>query len=49
MDTIKTTTRYALFDALLKHMNDLPDWDEVDSDDGVVWVRFYTHEEPDDE
>ena len=49
MSELKTITRDALFDVLVKHMDDLPDWDEVDSDEGVVWIRFYTHEEYNDD
>ena len=49
MSEFKTVTRDALFDALVKHMDDLPDWDEVDSDEGVVWIRFYKHEEYNEE
>ena len=49
MTRLKTMTRNELFVALFKHMDDLPDWDEVDSDEGVVWIRFYTHEEQDDD
>lgn len=45
---MRTTTVNKLDWALSKHRYDLPDWDVADSDEGVVWVRFYVDDTEED-
>lgn len=50
MSELKTVTRQALFDALYKNLDILPDWHEVSGDEGYVTINFYIDtEEEDDE
>mgnify|MGYP007032666811 FL=1 len=46
---IKTVTRDELFAALYKNLDVLPDWHEVDCDEGYVTINFYVHEEDEDD
>ena len=46
---IKTVTRDELFTALHNSRKSLPDWHEVDCDDGYVTINCSVAEEDDDE
>ena len=46
---IKTVTRDALFDALYKNLDALPDWYEVDNDEGHVTINFYVDEKDEED
>ena len=46
---IKTVTRDELFAALYKNLDVLPDWHEVDCDEGYVTINFYVDEEDEDD
>ena len=46
---IKTVTRKELFTALHNSRKSLPDWHEVDCDEGYVTINFYVDEEEGDE
>ena len=49
MSELKTVTRQALFDALYKNLDILPDWDEVGGDEGYVTINFYVDERDEDD
>jgi len=46
---IKTVTRDELFAALDKNSDVLPDWHEVDCDEGYVTINFYIDVEDEDD